>query len=411
MRSVPLLALTLLSACERPVAEVDLIMPVLPIEQVIAEQVAELVAAESGLRINLIPPPDGSNSVLDALESGYGDIAFAPNNERHRDAITTIMPLYPSVLHIAAHKERPANTFDELLSGATVFAGPPDSIPRLVGEQLVDDMGFEPGTVTFVDDANTLVDVIILYVPIDRDRIRRDSRLTDWKLFSFGRPEDIGRGSTVDRAVLLNPRLRPFIIPQGTYGELTPEPVVTLAVDNLLVARADLEDTLAYDIFAEILRLRPALFSERPGLFQPLDEQISNSNWTFSLHPGALNFVQRDEPTLIERYSGVAEVLVTLLVGLVSGTFAVVRIYRIRRKNRIDKFYVEVIKLRDTVTSQSGEDARKAAIAAIKALKNRGFQLLVDEQLAADESFRIFIELTHDAIAEIEALSTDTSPA
>lgn len=69
--------------------------------------------------------------------------------------------------------------------------------------------------------------------------------------------------------------------------------VVTLAVDNLLVARDDFDDNRAYDLFAEILRLRPALFGERPELFQPLDENVARSNWTFTLHPGALAFLQR----------------------------------------------------------------------------------------------------------------------
>ncbi len=410
LRCLALLALFTLSACGRPTADIDLIMPVMPIDQKIAQQIVELVDEESGLHFNLVPPPEGSVSVLDALESGYGDIAFAPNNERYRETVTTIMPLYPSVLHIVTRKERPAESLEQLLAGAVIYAGPPGSIPRLLGEQLVDDLDFAPGEVVFTDDLAMNPDVIILYVPIDRDRIVGDPGLLNFKFFSFGRPEDIGRGSAIDRATLLNPKLRPFVIPIGTYGDLTPEPVVTLAVDKLLVAREDLEEALVYDIFAEILELRPALFGERPELFQPLDEQVARSNFTFSLHPGALDFLQRDEPTFIERYSGVAEVLVTLLVAAISGMFAVIKIYRIRRKNRIDRFYLEVIKIRDSVTPRSGEAERVAAIASIQNLKNRGFQLLVDEQLAADESFRIFIELTHDAIDDIRAVKNETLP-
>jgi TRAP-type uncharacterized transport system substrate-binding protein len=57
----------------------------------------------------------------------------------------------------------------------------------------------------------------------------------------MGKAEDIGSGSSVDAAVLLNPHFRPFVIPIGTYGTLTPEPAVTVAVDKILVARRDLD--------------------------------------------------------------------------------------------------------------------------------------------------------------------------
>jgi hypothetical protein len=228
-------------------------------------------------------------------------------------------------------------------------------------------------------------------------------------LFSLGSPADIGLGSAVDRAVLFNPSLRPFVIPVGTYGDLTPEPIVTLAVENILVARKDMDDTAAYDLFAEMRRLRPTLFSERPELFQPLDELMSKSNFTFGLHPGVVSFLQRDEPTYIERYSGVAELLVTLLVASVSGLIAFKNIYRIRRKNRIDEFYLETIRIRDSVTLETTADELTAAIAEIHALKNRAFELLVEERLAADQSFQVFIELTRDALDEINELVTKKS--
>jgi hypothetical protein len=244
-------------------------------------------------------------------------------------------------------------------------------------------------------------DVVIVFAPIDREKIVSDPRLEGLRLFSFGRPADLGSGSSIDGAVLLNPRLKPFVIPVGTYRELTPEPVLTLAVDKLLVARSNLAQTTVYDLFGEIVRVRTALFSERPELFQPLDKSAVDANFAFSMHPGAMAYLLQDEPTYIERYSGVAEVLVTLLIGLVSGGWSLLNIFRIRRKNRIDAFYLDVIKTRDSVPAGATPAQKSAAIAEIRALQNRAFELLVDERLAADESFRIFIELTNDSIAEL----------
>lgn len=395
------LALLALPVLAKPTIEVDLITPVLGLDRVIAEQIADLVDERSGVKINLILPPDDSMSVVDALESGYGDIAIAPNNEQYRDGIATIIPLYPSVLHIVTRKDRPAESLDELLAGAVIYAGPTGSAGRELADQLISDLELGPDEVRFATDEELDPDVFVLYAPIDRDRIMSDPRLEDVKWFSLGEPDEIGQGSAVDRSVLLNPRLRPFVIPVGTFGKLTPEPIVTLAVDNLLIAREDLDETLVYDIYAEILRLRPALFGKRPELFQPIDEQVARSNFAFSLHPGALAFLKRDEPTFIERYSGVAEVVVTLMVGVISGIFAVVKIYRIRRKNRLDEFLVEVIGIRNSVSPDSSDAERATATASIRALQDEAFALLVDEKLAADDSFRIFTELSNDTIERI----------
>ena len=402
---VSLVVLIGLPAFAKPSAEIDMIMPALSVDQVIAERIVELVKKDSGLQINLVPLPEGTASALDALEAGYGDIAFAPNTGSFRDGISTIIPLYPSVLHIVSKKERPANTLEELLRGAAIQAGPQDSISRLLAERIVAGLEIAPGEVTFTDDLNARTDVIIIYAPIDRDRVMNDRRLQNAKWFSFGSPQDIGSGSMVDLAILLNPKLRPFVIPKGTFGSLTPKPIVTLAVDNLLVARADLNESVVYDIYAEILRIRPMLFGDRPELYQPLDERVAEANFLFSLHPGALAFIKRDEPSIIERYSGVAEVVATLMVGVVSGLFAIVKIYRIRRKNRLDEFLVEVIDIRNSLKPNSSADERAAAMASIRALQDRAFELLVDEKLAADDSFRIFTELSNNTIERIKEQS------
>ncbi|NIP15126.1 MAG: hypothetical protein GWM88_10590 [Pseudomonadales bacterium] len=401
-------AIANLTACSRSVTEVDLIMSELPMEQAIARKIADLVDEDSGLKVNLIPPPEDSRSVLDALEQGYGDIAFAPNTNQHRDTITTIMPIYPAVLHVGSIADRADGSLEELLDGAKVFAGPPGSIPRQIGERIVSGLQLDNGA-SFTADQDAAPDVIILFAPIDRNRVMGNPNLDNLKLFSFGEPGESGLGSIVDRTVLLNPTLRPFVIPAGTYGALTPEPVVTFAVDTLLVAREDLDETLVFDLFEEFLRLRPALFSKRPELFQPIGDDVARAHWTFSLHPGALDYLQRDEPSLIERYSGVAEVLVTLLVGMVSGGFAILKIYQVRRKNRIDAFYTDVIRIRDSVADDAGSEERAAALAHLRSLRERAYEMLVDEQLAADTSFLIFVLLTNDAIAQIGSGEGQTS--
>ncbi len=159
---------------------------------------------------------------------------------------------------------------------------------------------------------------------------------------------------------------------------------------------------MVYDLISEVRRLQPALAAKRPFLFQELGAEIDASGSTFVLHPGSQAFSVRDEPTFYERYSGVAEVLVTLVIGLISGSYAVIQIYNRRRKNRIDGFYKDVMAIRDSINERSSANERAAAVESVRELQNRAFDMLIREKLAADESFRIFVTLSNDIIAQLE---------
>jgi hypothetical protein len=217
----------------------------------------------------------------------------------------------------------------------------------------------------------------------------------------MGPVEDVGRGGLVDSAVLLNPHFRPFVIPAGTYGAATTEPIATIAVDKLIVSRKDIDSSVIYDLINEIQRLRPALATVHPGLFQQAAGDFDVSRSRFVLHAGTQDYLQRSEPTFIERYSGVAEVLVTLMIAAFSASLAGIRIYNRRRKNRIDRFYARAMNIRKSVSESATGPERSAATTEIRKLQDEAFELLVTEKLAADESFRIFITLSNDVLEQI----------
>jgi hypothetical protein len=157
-----------------------------------------------------------------------------------------------------------------------------------------------------------------------------------------------------------------------------------------------------YDLVNEIRRLQPALSATRPGLFEQLGDNFDVSRSTFVVHAGTQDYLQRSEPTVYERYSGVAEVVVTLLIGLVSVTLAGFRVLKMRRKNRIDKFYSAAIAIRDSISAASSTEDRSEAVTKVRNLQNDAFDQLVGEKLAADESFRIFITLSNDILAQVD---------
>jgi hypothetical protein len=403
--SLLIVACVCVAACGEQRHEYRLLAPAAQFDREIAEELVEVFAENSEHEIVLVEIPDDIEAPLDAIESGYADLAFASNAQPYREDVTTVMPLYPTVLHILYKKGRDSTDLRTLFEGATIFAGPPGSASHQLMTAILEDRDLDETTISFSDDPEELPDVVVIYIAISPERIQ--SRLEEigatdlYQLMSFGSPFEIDTGSLVDRAVLLDPRLTAFVIPIGTYGSLTPNPIVTLAVDKLLVANPDIPDAEIYDLINEMRRLQPGLAASHPVVFDHLSDEFDSADSTFVLHTGAQAFTERDEPDVLERYSGVAEVLVTLVIGLVSGTYAMVQIYNRRRKNRIDAFYTDVMALRDSITDDSSLSERESAVVQVKNLQNQAFEMLVTEKVAADESFRIFVTLSNDIIAEL----------
>jgi TRAP-type uncharacterized transport system substrate-binding protein len=397
-------ALLSLAACESDPVELRLIAPASDLDLEIIRNLEVLLDQSPAVRIRVTDDEQTGEAALDMLIEGKADLALISNYLPYREDIATVMPLYPSVLHIAYRIGRDASSGPALLNQANIYAGKEGSASRLMLETIVARMNIPKDAYSYAErpsaGAMEPPDVVVIFAPISPKRV---AEFDGYRLFSIGSPSDIGTGSAIDAATALNPPLRSYIIPATIYGAATPEPIVTVAVDKLLVARSDLDPSVVYDLVNEIRRLQPALSATRPGLFEQLSDGFDVSRSTFVVHAGTQDYLQRSEPTIYERYSGVAEVVVTLLIALISVTLAGIRVFKMRRKNRIDRFYSAAIDIRDSVTDASSNNDLGELAIKVRELQDDAFDQLVDEKLAADESFRIFITLSNDILAQIDA--------
>jgi TRAP-type uncharacterized transport system substrate-binding protein len=403
-RFLLILSAAFLVACDSGPIELRLVAPSSPLDLEIAQDLAMFLNEGSEFRLDVTPRQHAGKTALDMLLRGEADIALVSNYLPYRDGISTVMPIYPSVLHIAYRDGRDPSDARALLNNANIYAGAEGSASRLMFERLIARIGLSDDAYSYVerfeDPVSASPDIAVVFAPISPQRM---AEFEGYHLFSFGSPADIGAGSVVDAAALLNRPLRPFVIPASTYGAANPGPIVTVAVDKILVVRNDLDASIVYDLINTIHRSRPALSASRPGLFEQHSDSFDVSKSTFVLHAGTQDFLQRAEPTVYERYSGVAEVVVTLMVALASAAFAGYRILKLRRKNRIDEFYSAALSIRDTILESSTTDERTAAVEKMRELQNTAFDQLVNEKLSADESFRIFITLSNDVLYQISA--------
>ena len=389
-----------LTACDNDPVELRMVTPISLVDREIAEEFSRLLGENSTISIELSDTAESDAAALDTLVAGNADIALVSNYIPFRTGISTVMPLYPSVLHVGYDKDRDATNVTSLIRGATVYAGASGSASRQIFERIAARMDLAPGDFSYAEAVEQEADVFVVFAPISPDRL---ADLPDFRLFSFGSLGDIGSGSFIDATAMMNPQLEPFVIPVGIYDNAASDPVLTVASDMMLVARDDLSATVVYDLVQELLRLRPALAALKPGLFERITGDIDSNRSTFVLHPGLLAYTQRDAPSVYERYSGIAEVAVTLFVALISATIAGMRIYRMRQKNRIDVFYRDAIAIRDSVSDSSSHDQVAAAVQQLLDLQTSAIEMLTDERLAADESFRIFMDLSNDILGRLEA--------
>jgi hypothetical protein len=146
----------------------------------------------------------------------------------------------------------------------------------------------------------------------------------------------------------------------------------------------------------------PLLAAQRPDLAIDELETFDISHVTFPVHAGTMAFRRRNDPGFAERAGTIFDVAVTIGVALFTALFALVRYVRGLRKHRIDKFYSAALEIRAKLAQEPSAERRKEFVAGLRKLRADAFSLLINEKLAADDSFRILQALIYDIIREAE---------
>jgi TRAP-type uncharacterized transport system substrate-binding protein len=358
------------------------------------------VAVRTPVRITPGDNVASAEAALVALADGAAELAIVENNASSQHAaVRTIAPLYPSVLHIGVRAEKRAQTLAQVLQGATVFAGGEQAPARQLLTRMASMYAWSGVEFSFVDSLDSNPDVVFVFAPISPSV---GPNLAGYELLSLGRAADVGSGSAADALSLVAPFLRSYVIPEGTYGPLTPTPIATVAVDTLLVTRADVPVVVVYDLLQSVQAMGPLLVAQRPDIEVDELETFDLSHVTFPVHAGTLAFRARSDPGFAERASSLFQMAGTIVVAVFTALFALVRFLRGLRKGRIDRFYSAAIAIRTKLAQEPSAAQRSAYLAELRALRDDAFSLLIKEKLAADESFKILQALVHDVIRECE---------
>jgi hypothetical protein len=366
--------------------------------EAIADTLAALLHEVRGFELRLIEG-EGSVRNLDLLRRGEADLTIVENSVPFQRGIRTVVPLYPSVLHILHKKDESPQNFRELVLGKTLYVGARGGLSEWIVELIRRNADIPSEAFTVVDDVENSPDVVIVFAMLDP--AFADEIADGYEFYSIDRVEDLGRGATVDGLSILFPHMKPFVIPRRFYGEGNPDPVITVSVDNFLVARADIPDVEIYDLTKTILEHKQELATVSRVVASAVTGNFDENALTFPLHPGTRKYLDRNEPGLLERYAELAGVSFAVFLASASGFLALAKWRKRRKKDRIDVYYVSVIEGRASGLRAESPPEVDAVVAKIRKLQDEAFGLLIDERLTADESFQIFVTLAQDAVEEL----------
>ncbi len=341
---------------------------------------------------------EGSVANLDSVAEGGADMALIENFVPLREEVRSVTLVYPKILHIFYLDDgRPEpSSFAELLFDRKVYIGKEGTSSHLFMQDLFE--FFDIDTSRFEITRNPYEnDVFVGFTDIVP--LKNLELLKNFKLYSMDRLENYGKGSVVDAISLRFPQVRPFIIPQTSYQEITDKPIVTLETDAVLVVRSDMRENFVYDLTKTIYNEKQDFANLSPLIFKGLDEQFDRNILSFPLHEGARVYLDRDEPGFLERYAELIGVLFSIAIALVSGIVSLSRWQSQKKKDRVDIFYKDLMEKKNQKIVSSSEGI--SMIQEIQQSQNKAFDMLIHEELEANESFRIYMELSKETIHEL----------
>ena len=266
--------------------------------------VAEYEKVMPDVRFVVLESP-GSVRNLQNLQSGEADLGFVqadlaymgyngqlPDTPERLSNIRGIAVMHASNVHLLARSGLPIRSIADL-EGRRVGVGPSDSGTAVTSELLLKAFNLQPGKVAgFAVPSPQAIDRLIAgeldaTFVVSADPAEEVRRATQ----AGARLVDIG-GAEVDRFRAQYPFLRPGIIAGGTYDH-HPEPIRTLAIDVLLVARTGLDEGLVHRLTRTFFEVLPRV-AHQVEFIRSMDPSRAPAT-PVPLHPGAALYYRERE--------------------------------------------------------------------------------------------------------------------
>jgi uncharacterized protein len=266
--------------------------------------VAEYAKVMPDVRFVVLESP-GSVRNLQNLQRGDAELAFAqadlaymgyngqlPDEPERFTNIRGIAVMHPAIVHLLARTGLAIRSIADL-EGRRVGVGPSDSGTALTSELLLNAFQLRAGRVAgyAVPSPQAIdqllrgeLDATFIVAADPADEVRRAT-------LAGARIVDI-RGPDVDRLRSEHPFLRAGVIPGGMYHN-HPEPLRTLAIDVLLLARTGLDEGLVHRLTRTFFQVLPRV-AKHVEFIRNMDPNRAPAT-PVPLHPGAALYYRERE--------------------------------------------------------------------------------------------------------------------
>ena len=372
--------------------------------------VVALLAREMGVRAE-ISYTLSEDTALRYLREKEVDLAIIPNNINCSDAsLRTVAPMLPRILVILALNLDRNETRDlaKLFRKNTIIYEDLSRVDSLFFRTFLSGIGLNFGDIKGLkvnsldldqwrDSTLVFAGLTHMHNPIMKKLIGEGAYFVSLDDVAL-----LGHGSTVDGIILNYPPAMPFILPKAYYDGKPVEPVLTVAIPDILITRKDESNALIYDLVKSLVENKKRLV-DMDNIYKLLQtSELTNESFTFPLHSGAVDYLNRDKPSLLTRYAAVIWPFISI-IAILAGAFASVRRrMRLRQKLSIESFYRRLLSLRKRAMSAGDDKKKDQMINELRKLRSEAFDALMDNKLIADDTFQIFLILYSEVFNEIK---------
>jgi len=125
-------------------------------------------------------------------------------------------------------------------------------------------------------------DSLLVYIGLTHINNTLIRKIADhnWSFFSVGDIDNYGKGSRVEGFTMMNTSSYPFILPESVYRGKPKEPILTIAINDILICREDLDEFLVYQILETLVENKSQLISLNSA-YNLLDFDFENQEMLF----------------------------------------------------------------------------------------------------------------------------------
>ncbi len=395
--------ITVLSSCNY---NYKLKMLVAQEDEVVMTRIVDDINTHSRFEIDIVSRDSLTEvAAIDGILNGEFDITTVDNTIDYKQSkkdLRTVIPFFHEVLVVISRFELEQGEIDSLIKAGdyVVLTKEVDEleffrrlIPNFTGDSALN-YRLEPHFNLEQDLLEN--DLLMFFSALENYELGKLIFDEKANIYSMDHEETFGQGSFIEGFCQSYKKTTPYIISRYAFGTTLEDPVYTLAVHELLVANSNAATKVIYDLIETIHQhhVVPIFESSNSYTFEVNHQDI---NLSFPFHGGTIDYVNRDKPSFIERYSEFMGFVLSAFI-VVFGLGASVRAnINQRKKDRMDEYYHELLQIKEKLKTYTTPDLRTK----LTGMQTIVFDLLIREKLSANNEFVIFMMLWDELHQEL----------